>query len=752
MRERKKKLAGNNTLFWFLFVLLLCLFCLRFIGLDKDLPAYGVGGYNPTDEGVYSSIGLNLYNYGSINPKVEIKDEITVTPYTAYHIRSNIIENLLVFCGLKLLGDNYYGFRAPIVLMSLINLLLILRITWLLVKKYGREFEQDRWIIIVVELFYTVSFPYLVSSRVVEPTMIRMTFALAAYCLFVSCKDVKWKFFLSGFVITLSLQLVYITNIFLFIPVFVCGCLEGVKNGRRSFWESAFSCIGGCILSLAVGAVYYLIAWQSNFISNALSVFQDFSGVDGYTAATGGIKVFAASILDFFGSNAFLFSLPVLFVFLVFGPGMVSTAIKDKNTDLAFSITAVAGLFLQTLFTNDYIFRKAYLIFPFVLFSLIIIILDSNYQPDFNDSNGSKKKPLQTVFIVLVFLLMLLVLWYRFYTDRVGTAYDYTLAMKLFVIAFSLVGICSLIWAMSKTNNTKRGLLIGISILSVFTLNTYAGFSYVWLYDSFSEKNLMIELNKYSEKPLFGAYSYGFTLYNDIRPVLLTNDENQNVVRTIPEGYHFIDVSTDVGNHIRNYLDTSMFLESRYTGVQHKKMPRKWMLNGKKIDFAIYDIELKSNVKLENSLHNAQKESSVTQNELMKKVAIDRFDIRHKYELLLNDSSTSNRYALLIKENNELDRLYREYNLTDEEVFLLTNDIYAASIPYEYGGTQEPLYGNVYGSINGNVEYPIYGNVYGHIYGNVNAMIYGDVYGSVFGNTNGNIYGEVKKQEVPRAG
>ena len=38
--------------------------------------------------------------------------------------------------------------------------------------------------------------------------------------------------------------------------------------------------------------------------------------------------------------------------------------------------------------------------------------------------------------------------------------------------------------------------------------------------------------------------------------------------------------------------------------------------------------ELKSNLKLENFLQNAQKKSSMTQKELMNKVAIERFNIK----------------------------------------------------------------------------------------------------------------------------
>ncbi|MBR0090684.1 MAG: hypothetical protein IJP92_03185 [Lachnospiraceae bacterium] len=743
--KKIKEILASNTAFRFCFALLLIIYCLRFIGLDKDLPPYGVGGYNPTDEGVYSSIGLNLYNYGSFNPEVAVKDDITVTPYTAYHIRSNIVENMLVYYGLRVFGDNYNGFRAPMVFVSFVNFALILGIVWALIKEYSGKQALHRWLLITVELFYVISFPYLISSRVVEPTLVRLTFALFAYYVFLKCKSIEKKYFLTGLIITSSLQFAYITNVFFYIPIFVCGCLEGVSNGGKAFRKSAVNCILGCALAVAIGAVYYYLIWGSDFITNTISVFRDFSTVDGYSTPTNnGLKVFVAGILDFWGSNAFLFCLPLLFAYLMLMPSIIHSIIKNKNTNLAFATLSVLALFVQTvLITNDYIFRKAYLILPFVVFSIIIYLLENKELLNF-----FREKRMITLIALttLSILIIILILWYRFFTNRVGTAHDFTSNMKAMIIVTSVTGVVvvSLLFFNRDVKNKLRVFYALITSAAIAILNIYASINYVWLYNSYSEKELMVKLNEYNSKPIFGAYSYAFTLYNDILPVILTNEEQINILEEIADEFIFIDVSTDNGTYVRKYLDNDMFKDSRYTGIQTVLMPRVWKLNGKNNNFAMYEIELKNNISLQESIIISQKQMNkypIFSVEFAKK----KFEIDREYETLDHKViSMTDRYLLYIEKNNVLNQLFREYNLSDEEVDLFSKIYEESEIKYNFEGTLFPIYGSVYGDIKGNVQYPIYGNVYGSINGNINAPVYGDIYGNVYGDIYDIVYGEIK--------
>ena len=180
------KANNSRVIYNVVMIFIVMLFCLRFVSLDKDLPPYGVGAFNAPDEGLYACMGLNLYNYGSISPSVQLLDDMTVTTYTAYHLKTNIIMNYMIYICMKIFGDNYFGFRFSIVLISLLNFLLIAQITNVLVKKYGKDYEKDRWIIALVMAFFTFSFPFLIASRVVEPTVLRMTFALLAFDLFIN--------------------------------------------------------------------------------------------------------------------------------------------------------------------------------------------------------------------------------------------------------------------------------------------------------------------------------------------------------------------------------------------------------------------------------------------------------------------------------------------------------------------------------------------------------------------------------------
>ncbi len=741
-----RKLVDSRKFFAAVFVILLCLFCLRVTGLDKDLPPYGLGAYNPTDEGVYTSMGLNLYNYGSAEPEVQVSGGHVVTPYTAYHIRNNVIENMLVYAGLSVFGDNYFGFRFPMVLISLVNLILILQITWSIVSKYG-DINKQKWIVLLAEALYTFSFPYLVSSRVVEPTLLRMTFGLLAFLLFIRIKNRTWRYFSSGLVITLSLQLVYITNVFFYIAILAAGCVEAIREKGKVFFRCAFSCIAGCITAVLLAAGYYAIVWKTNFISNALSIFGDFSGVAGYTSVGGdGIKSVVGYFLDFFGSNTFIFHLPLLFVFLMLLPAVIQVVIRKKDEILTFSLFSVFGLLLQTLYTNDYIFRKAFIILPFAASCICIWIL--RYR-DITPFREEKHYKIRNLYLAIISLFVLLLLWYRFFTNRAGTSGDFPAGLKAGLIIEAVICIiCITISTFGKKLTARnRTMAVMLTVVISFAINSGCSLQYVWMNQSYSEKEAMISLSKYNNKPVFGAYSYGFSLYNDIQPVLLRNKEQNALVKEIKDDFIFLDVSTECGDYVRGYLNDDMFKGSRYTGVAFETVPRLWRLNGNRMTFAIYGIELKENVILSSRLADAEKADEKKRDtdhlEALSQAAMKVYDIRKKYDGKQNNDSISQQYRDMMEQNREIDQLLSEYRLSDSEVDRLSKEKDAEKISMFNRNTAETVYTTVYGDIRGNVLYPIYGDVYGNIYGDVNAYIHGDVYGDIYGDVNAEIHGIV---------
>lgn len=719
------KAKKNSVLYYGTLVLIVFIFCLRFIGLDKDLPPYGVGAYNAPDEGLYGFMGLNMYNYDSINPVIRVTDEISVTSYTSYHLKNNVLMNLMVYAGLKLFGDNYYGFRSPIVLIALINLLLIMHISSFLVKKYGKDWERDRWLVAIVSFLFTCSFPFLVSSRVVEPTILRMSFGLLAYDFFLRCKKIVAKYFAAAFLVATSVQLVYLTNVFFFIPIIVCGCMYLVKNDVLSFRKSLYGALGGGAASLAVGAVYYKLVWNTNFFSNALNTFHDFSTVGGYqSAASGGIKVAVASVLDFWGSNVFLFYLPVLVAFLVSLPAILIRAYKMNDDAMTFSVMAVLGLFLQTLATNDYIFRKAVLILPFVVFSLIIHYLENGS----SILSRAKLFSLEGLYRMAICLLLLLITYYRFFTKRVGTAGDYSLMLKGLII-ICVVALLIVLFESCICENCKtiRCVMKGIMVFAVL-INVGCGVKYVYFNDNYTEKDAMISLREYDDQVVFGAYSYGYSLYNDMKPVLLMNDDYKGLYYSLMNQFRLIDVA-NTGKEIDEYFDNFLFDKTYYFVSPLRTLNRSFTIDGKQGDFAVYSLELKENIesgKISNDMQEKQ---------LYVDAACEVYKINERYKKNISSGCVSASEAL-IQRNNDINNVIEKYGVENDVSNQLRYGVKADDIQTVSGVTSIVIYGNIYGDINANVGCPIYGDVYGDIHGDVNALIYGNIYGRVYGDVN----------------
>ncbi|WP_022766596.1 OmpH family outer membrane protein [Butyrivibrio sp. XPD2006] len=726
------KSKKNNSLYYGTLVLVVLLFCLRFIGLDKDLPQYGVGTYNAPDEGLYGFMGLNMYNYDSINPVVDVTDGITVTSYTAYHLKNNVLMNLMVYAGLIIIGDNYYGFRVPIVLIALLNLLLIMHVSAFLVKKYGSSLERDRWLVVGVSFLFTISFPFLITSRVVEPTILRMSFGLLAYDFFLRCKSIIVKYFSATILIAASMQLVYLTNVFFFVPIIVCGCIYLVKNDVASFRKSLFGAVAGGVTALALCEIYYKLVWNTNFLLNALNTFNDFSSVDGYQNATSaGFKAFVATVLDFWGANVFLFYMPVLALFLLALPWIVHRAYKEFDDALMFPFMAVVGLFFQTLATNDYIFRKAVLILPFVFFCLIINYLMNGFdilsKVNLLSFNG--------MYRCGICLLLLLILYYRFFSNKVGTAGDFSFVLKFVIIISTLAIILLLIGNLfSKICIDSRRVIQGIMAFTVF-INIACGLKYVFFFNNYTEKDAMMTLKEYDDHVVFGAYAYGYSLYNDIKPVILRNDEYKDLYYDLKDTFLYLDVSNENNSAIDSYLEVNLFSGTNYFANRILTMPRSFTINGSSIDFALYEIELRANLVIKDSLSKQRLRE-------LADVAKKAYEINIEYRDALQKQG-DDKEEIVKQYNNAINDLAEKYDLDNDFVNLLKYGIKSDYLSFMAGATANTIYGNVYGDIYAGIGYPIYGDIYGNIYGDVDSLIYGDVYGHIYGNVNGEIVGEI---------
>lgn len=201
----------------------------RLLWLDQDPPPWGTVNYQPIDEGSYSIMAMHLLIYGRLNLE-ENKPGISVS--TPPHVRANLFGNALSYFTLRLLGRNYYGYRATSAIWStgVIALVLLCLREMLKACEHNRSAGIEFLLLMAIA---TTDFAFLVSGRVVEPSIVRAFFNVLALFLFIRLRDhARFRFFMLGFVVNISIFLVYITNVFMYF-----GCASAIlaiifKRGR----------------------------------------------------------------------------------------------------------------------------------------------------------------------------------------------------------------------------------------------------------------------------------------------------------------------------------------------------------------------------------------------------------------------------------------------------------------------------------------------------------------------------------------
>ncbi|MCM1220804.1 MAG: hypothetical protein NC548_40585, partial [Lachnospiraceae bacterium] len=239
--------------FLFLILLISVIYFLRVIHLDQDLPPWGIGYYQPVDEGSYALPALNYIHYGTLNPsKVPGSEYTTNTPLQT---RTNIIGNLLSIFGLKILGNNYYGFRFGYVLLGFANIVLYMFILCKMKFDHTGKKHIDKYMVIFIFLLL-FDFMFYLCSRTVENSSVRLFFNLLIVYIWISKRNnYKSRFFLISFIAVLSVFLVYITNIFSVLAVSLC--IINIllrKDKKRAFQATIYAFLGG-IFALIISKV-----------------------------------------------------------------------------------------------------------------------------------------------------------------------------------------------------------------------------------------------------------------------------------------------------------------------------------------------------------------------------------------------------------------------------------------------------------------------------------------------------------------
>lgn len=623
--SKLNKIANSKIFMFLLFGIIILSFSLRVLYLDRDLPPWGIGYYQPIDEGSYSILALNSINHDTINPS---NLEGGLTSVTPSHVRTNIIGNIATYIGLNSIGDNYYGLRLPYVCICFINFILIAAILFHLRKKYGARNVSEIWIILGGLLYLTIDFPFTLASRVVEPSTVRLLFVLLSVLLFLKLEGKnRIKNFCVGFIITLSIFAIYITNIFLVLAMGIVLLYQWKQEGFKKFLRYTCFFTLGCLVALGFCEIYYLVFWNTEAIMNMLSVRSTFSSVSGYSGARS-ILSFGKIAISFFTSNELLYNIPILFCFIITLPLVIRRLKLKKDINLLFILSIILSFFLQTLASEDYIIRKSIVTYPILLF---IIYLGYLFINDYGIANifiNKKVKELQEASMsfpnlkiikrmerllskvdfygigqfVVIFVTVLILSLYLTNLSNINKNADYSSIDKLifFICTMSpiIIIIFNFIWRLLRKNKNKiKSYIILFVILFGFTSfnNFYFDLKYLYLNPTFSDRNVMMELKKDAgDNYVLGEYENGFTLYNNIQPVLNSYeqlkkymDKNNNLL--------YFDYYDNYDPGMRAFFDNLLFEKSEFTVIPVKVYTREFQVGGVKRKMALYRVVTKYN-------------------------------------------------------------------------------------------------------------------------------------------------------------
>ncbi|MBK6836149.1 MAG: hypothetical protein IPG89_18510 [Bacteroidetes bacterium] len=142
-------------------VLIVLMFSIpKFIFLDQDIPSYMIGGLSQEDEAYYCIGGVNRY-LADENRSYELNAKSTIEAL-------QLINTPTTYLSLKIFGNNYYGLRIPIVIVSLLlNLILVL---------FANKRGFSRLSILLLIIFLSTEFYSFLFGRFYNPQIFCMLF------------------------------------------------------------------------------------------------------------------------------------------------------------------------------------------------------------------------------------------------------------------------------------------------------------------------------------------------------------------------------------------------------------------------------------------------------------------------------------------------------------------------------------------------------------------------------------------------
>lgn len=504
-----------------------CIASFRVFMLDKDIPSWDISTFQPMDEYFYGTLAFNLYDHGKINiGDKDVVNQADSIPQT----KGTIIHNLVIYVSLLVFGNNYYGLRLPSAICGILSIVLLMIILNRIRKENSEENAvsnaKNKQFLVIALGYITFDFTFLLTSRICEPVIFRMTFILITlYMLYVLDKKNKNKmnYFLFGLLSTLSFLLVYTVNFFAFAAAIMSVGIYFILWRDRKSLTSVLFLVLGIIVGILITALYYRIVWDSSLYDTFKGIFAVYGD-----RASGAVGI-REKLLTYYGhrdmllnANIFLYSPILLFLLLATLPLSMVKAVKSRRIIDIFIVSLVIMMYLQTIFLDDYTRRKATTILPFVILS---IYNGLTYKNVFMEYLGRKSKLLSLLCGVYIIFCGYITFKEPIQTFRGLSLFQSSLDNVLFVLNLVILIFVIAIFFISLFTNLNTKNLINFAFILIVLPSIILSIKYVYMYDNYTEKDIMVDVGKIAgDSYVMGGFPHSYRLYNSIKPVMSDYD------------------------------------------------------------------------------------------------------------------------------------------------------------------------------------------------------------------------------------
>lgn len=365
------RVLGGNRRRLMLLLLIPVFLASRLVFLESDIPEWEVTLYSPIDELYYTQVAFEMVHPTKTLAGFDIHDDL---------LAINLAETYVTALSLKLVGDTYYGVRLPSVVAGAIAFFLF---TWFFLGRFGAAAGG------LGGLFLLADPGFILSNRVAEPTIFRLAAAtvVIAYVIRVVRGGRALDPIAMGFISTAGWLFVYPTNAFLMLAgLLVCVAFPTTDRWPKLLLKFVF---GGA----AAAAVWALLLIALLPVPSLLEGFKYTFGNSSHRVAPSSaihgvhLPFFVYNLVTIGAANFFrlnkYFLLLSFAAFLVLAASLVKAgrrrdaggikALWGRAATIDKVMLIYGGSFLaQTLFVNDFPYRKLVFGLPFLVYFILL--------------------------------------------------------------------------------------------------------------------------------------------------------------------------------------------------------------------------------------------------------------------------------------------------------------------------------------------------------------------------------------------